>query len=312
MNLFIFSGQGSQYYQMGQELYAQSTIFKSRIQALDKIPKQELGISIIDIIYGHNKSEVFSRLLYTHPAIFMVEYAMAQTFIYAGIIPDYVIGSSLGEFTALAVSNIMDVEDSLRQVIKQAQLIEASCQPGGMVLASCNYEDILPLLSTELELAVINSTNNHVLSGKREHIGYAVQELKRQNIIHLQIPVDYGFHSYAIEEAKELILESYRKVSFHQSGLRMLSIPGVTKKDYIDEFYCWNILRNQINHPELLSKLIANNKCNIIDLSPTNSLANLAKNHNQNESSVIYSCLSPFGNTYNNFLNILSRIQNCS
>lgn len=310
MNIFLCSGQGTQYYQMGKELYIESTIFKSWMETLDKIPKLEFGISIIDIIYGHRRSEVFNRLLYTHPAIFMIEYAMAQTFISAGIMPDYVIGSSLGEFTALAVSNVIDVENSLRQVIRQAQLIEASCKPGGMVLASCDYEDILPLLGTKLELAVINCPNNYVLSGDKEHIGSAVRELKRQNIIYLQIPVDYGFHSYAIEEAKELVLESYRKVSFHQSGVQMLSIPKVTEKGCIDALYCWNVLRNQINHSKLLSKLIASHKCNIIDLSPANSFANLAKYYNPDERSSVYSCLSPFGDTYNNFLNIISRIRN--
>src|SRR5688572_9620134 len=110
--VFMFSGQGSHYYQMGRELFEQQPIFRHWMQLADSIYQELTGLSIIHELYenGHKKSEPFVRTLLTHPAIFSIEYALGQIILEQGIIPDYVLGTSLGEFAAAVFAGVMTFE----------------------------------------------------------------------------------------------------------------------------------------------------------------------------------------------------------
>jgi trans-AT polyketide synthase/acyltransferase/oxidoreductase domain-containing protein len=132
--IFMFSGQGSHYYQMGKELFEQQPIFQKWMLKLNEMASDTLGESVLDKLYDQTKpkSSLFDQTLYSHPAIFMVEYSLSQMFLEKGIMPDYVLGTSMGEFAAAAVARVMEVEELLVALIKQAQMLETHCQPGGM------------------------------------------------------------------------------------------------------------------------------------------------------------------------------------
>lgn len=124
--VFMFSGQGSNYFQMGRELFDRNQAFRDSMLQLDAVVRRAAGMSVIEILYGPGqKTEVFDRTVLTHPAIFMVEYALAQTLMRAGVVPDVVLGTSLGSFAAAALAGFADVEEMLEIVIRQAQALEA-------------------------------------------------------------------------------------------------------------------------------------------------------------------------------------------
>src|SRR5882672_995445 len=131
----MFSGQGSQYLQMGRALFDDNRIFRDWMMRLDDFVRQSSGKSVIETLYSkrHKAGAMFDRTLLTHPAIFMVEYSLAQTLIRAGIVADMTLGASLGSFAAAAVAGFVKVEDALTAVIRQASVLEACCEPGGMI-----------------------------------------------------------------------------------------------------------------------------------------------------------------------------------
>jgi acyl transferase domain-containing protein len=133
--VFMFSGQGSHYFQMGRALFEQNGVFRASMLRLDGMVRELSGSSVVETVYceNHSKGELFDRILSTHPAIFMVEYSLAQSLTHAGIVPDVTLGASLGSFAAAAVAGIIDVEDALMAVIRQATTIEVRCEPGGMI-----------------------------------------------------------------------------------------------------------------------------------------------------------------------------------
>ena len=76
---FLFSGQGSQYFQMGRGLYEQNLVFRSCMEQMDNLARDMLGVSVAEALYGpHGKAEPFDELRLTHPAIFMVEFALPK------------------------------------------------------------------------------------------------------------------------------------------------------------------------------------------------------------------------------------------
>src|ERR1700731_3658446 len=104
--VWMFAGQGAQYYQMGRELYEKEPIFREFLKKGDRLAQRLINDSLLEIIYRSrsDRFEPFRRLLYTHPAIMLFQCAMAEMLLQKGLRPDYVLGYSLGEYTSLVVS----------------------------------------------------------------------------------------------------------------------------------------------------------------------------------------------------------------
>src|SRR4051812_6933015 len=100
--VFMFSGQGSQHYHMARELFAQEAVFRARLLELDEIVRKLSGLSVVEHIYDdrHRAGDAFEELLLTHPAVVMVELALAHTLVTSGIEPDATVGVSLGSYAA--------------------------------------------------------------------------------------------------------------------------------------------------------------------------------------------------------------------
>lgn len=129
---YMFSGRGSQYYKMGEELYQKNKIFQKWMLRLNDSIYKIIGESIIHLLYSkkYGKRDIFDRTLFTYPAIFMVQYSLAKMLIEEGVNPSYVLGTSLGEFAASAISQILDLEGILDLLIKQAESLEKNCKNG--------------------------------------------------------------------------------------------------------------------------------------------------------------------------------------
>ncbi len=158
--VFMFSGQGSQYYSMGRDLYDNHGTFRYWMNYCAAVAKDHLGVNLIDHIFQEraDKYEPFSRTLYTSPAIFMVNYSVAQTLMDEGVQPTLLLGYSLGEIVALAVSGFISLEDALDFLIRSAHLVETQTPPAGM-LAILDSPDIVGKYRSEFQHTTVASLN---------------------------------------------------------------------------------------------------------------------------------------------------------
>ncbi|MDM5187013.1 ACP S-malonyltransferase [Bacillus sp. DX4.1] len=285
--VFMFSGQGSQYYQMGERLFTQNVTFRDTMIRLDRIVKEVVEESIINHIYNKKKkiTDVFDRLLYTHPAIFMVEYSLAQVLLRDGVEPNFVLGTSLGEFSAAAIAGIINVEDALGTIVKQAQLIEQSCERGGM-LAVLNSPSLFkePFIYQNSELVSINYDSHFVLAGEREKIDKIQQYLEERGIIVQRLPVSYGFHSGALDNAAFSCKEFLHNKSFKLPQKNFISCLYGKELSHIDSNYFWDVVRKPIKFSESIGHLEEKGDHIYLDIGPTGTLASFAKHHLGKES----------------------------
>lgn len=274
--VFMFSGQGSQYYQMGRELYDNQPRFRLWMDHCDSIVRSLMDISIIDEIYhNHPKSDTFDRLLYTNPALLCIEYSLARMLMEMNVKPDYLLGYSLGEITASVVSGSVSLEDGIRIVVDAARLIESRSPPAGMLAVIANESIMLdfPGLFEGCYLSGRNFHNNFVVSGLIEDINRLQTALKKQGVLTQRLAVGYGFHT-PLMDALEISIESIvGDVNFSSIKIPVISaLHSNIVKEFNSRFF-WEILRYPVEFSRTISRLLKKDNYLFIDVGPSGTLA---------------------------------------
>lgn len=297
--IFMFSGQGSQYYQMGATLFEEDKIFRENMICLDRYVEKRIGKSVIESLYRANKKkgEEFSEYLISHIAIFMVEFSLGQSLIQQGIIPDYVLGYSMGEFAAAAMAGVMDVSEILECVIVQAECVGEYCPEGRMMSIMDNsiiYNKI-SILHEKSTLTAINYDKHFVISGDTCSLSEIQEYLELKKIPYQYLPVKFAFHSALIDNAKAKYISFLAKKKYESpSNMKYIScVEGKEKKEF-EEDYFWNIARKCVRFQEGISHLDSIKQSIFVDLSPGGTLANFVRRCNI-PNQYCYTILSLFG-----------------
>ena len=296
--VFMFSGQGSHYYQMGRVLYEQEPIFKRQLHAAETMYRDLTGFSILDTLYSDQfkKSDSFSRTLFTHPSIFVVEYALACLLLEQGIIPDYVLGVSLGEFCAAVIAGIFTFEEAFKAVIVQAQMMEAYCSPGAMmaILHPHNlYHDFRQIKELS-ERAAINFPSHFVISGRADHIKQIAILLNEKQITFQKLAVEHGFHSALIDNAAQPYLQFLERFSLKTPHTPFISCAHEVPITSLHPRHFWDAIRKPIRFQDIIEALERENTYTYLDVGPSGTLATFVKyNLKKTTSSRIHTLLTP-------------------
>jgi acyl transferase domain-containing protein len=309
----MFSGQGSQYFQMGRELFEKNETFRDWMIRLDDIPRHVSGKSVIEVLYSdvYGKGDRFDRTLLTHPAIFMVEYSLAETLVEAGVRPDMVLGVSLGSFAAAAVAGFIGFEDALTAAVRQAMAFENYCEPGGMTAVLADPG----LFAEEMfrgrcELAAVNFSSHFVISTRCAELEAIEAALDKHNISYQRLPVSFPFHSQWIEDAKTPFDSFMRSVPRKQGRLPLACCQQTTILSSLPENYFWDVARGPIRFRETIAQLEQQGAHRYIDVGPAGTLATFLKYAVPETKSAVHAILTPFGFDQKNLAALLATIRN--
>ncbi|MEE8059159.1 MAG: acyltransferase domain-containing protein [Pseudomonadales bacterium] len=312
--VFMFSGQGSHYYHMGADLFAQQPVFRQTLLELNEIAQGLLGESIIDIMYSpqHKKMHVFEQTRHTHPAIFMVEYALAQALLTAGIKPDYVLGASMGAFAAATVAGCFNAEQALTAVIKQAEALERHCETGKMLAIlddPAGYYHQTELY-TNATLAAINFDRHYVVSTNSVGLT-AIESFLGQQVSYQRLAVSQAFHSPWIDPAKAVymdFLDAYAP-TFLAPQIPLICCIDAKELAQLSAAYFWQVIREAIHFQKTIHFLEERNHYRYIDLGPSGTLATFLKYNITTESnSKIHGIITPYGQEHDKLQTLIQQI----
>jgi acyl transferase domain-containing protein len=310
--IWMFAGQGAQYYQMGRELYQDEPVFRAFMEQGDRLARQLINESLLEIIYRPraDRFEPFRRLLYTHPATLLFECAVAEMVKRRGLRPDYVLGYSLGEYASLVVSGVLTFEEAFVTVIKQAELMEYCLQPGGMlvVLESPAVIDRYPAAFRECTVAGHNFSRNFVVSGPRTAVKELRQFLTKTGISAIELPVDWPFHSPLIESVSVPYREVLNQLHFASPQIPLVT---ATKSEFLDlpsATHLWEVMRTLVRFADTIRWLESAGPNLYVDLGPSGSMATAVKYNLSSDSRSEYLAMAtPFGHEGKNLVTLLEK-----
>ena len=194
---FQFSGQGSQFVGMGRELYEAEPVYRDAIDACCELALELLGLDLRTLLFGAEDAAAAAQLQatrYAQPAIFITEFALAKLWQTWGIVPEAVVGHSLGEYVAATVAGVFSWEQALRIVCLRGRLMDAM-EPGAMTSVALDETSIGPYLLPGVSLAALNSPRASVFSGTFPAVEAVEAALAADGLTFRHLRTSHAFHS---------------------------------------------------------------------------------------------------------------------
>jgi trans-AT polyketide synthase, acyltransferase and oxidoreductase domains len=278
-NVFLFAGQGSQYYGMGRDLLSGHPVFGASMRTWSTV-FADLGIpGVFEEIYRTDRTaaDPFNEIRFTHPAILMVELAMSETLRAEGVKPDCVLGASLGEFAAATVAGVLGAEELARSVVEQVGMLERHRVPGAMlaVLGDVALYDDDEWLRAAVDLAGVNSDRNFVLSGDPAGVVRAERRLQELGVLYQRLPVNYAFHSSRLDVVAEPYLSALSRLTLRPPEVPFVSCESAGYVPLFEPAHFWQLVRSPIRFREAIQFLDRQDPDLVyLDLGPSATMAN--------------------------------------
>ena len=294
--VFMFTGQGSQYVNMARELYETEPIFRQECDRCFQILQPYLELDLQEIIYPSSASSasLINETQYTQPAIFVIEYALAQLWMSWGVKPVATIGHSIGEYVAACLAGVFSVEDGLALVAARGKLMQ-KLPSGSMLAIPLSEGEIIPLLAENLSLAVINGTSNCVVSGTTDEIATLQDRLATQGIDCRRLKTSHAFHSPMMEPILQPFLARVKQVNLNPPQIPFISnVTGtwITSEEATNPTYWTTHLRQTVRFAEGLQELFKQSDRILLEIGAGRTLSKLAnQNPDKQSSQVVFTSL---------------------
>ncbi|HEX6755493.1 MAG TPA: SDR family NAD(P)-dependent oxidoreductase [Mycobacteriales bacterium] len=273
---FLFSGQGSQYAGMGAGLFAAEPVFRSVVEECARLAGLDLGVLLEP---GVEHEEVLRGTAVTQPALFAVELGLARLWESWGVVPDAMVGHSVGEYVAATVAGVFAVPDAVRLVAERGRLMQAM-PPGSMLAVQRDAGEVRDGLPDGLSVAVVNGPGTCVVAGPSEEVAAFADGLRADGVGCTPLRTSHAFHSAMMEPVLGEFTAAVAAVPRRAPARPFLSnVTGdwVTGEQATDPAYWARHLRSAVLFGPGVATLLAAGAYTLVECGPGRQLAGLAR-----------------------------------
>lgn len=286
--VFTFPGQGAQHVGMGRALYEREPVFRAAVDACAAHLEAPLGLDLRSVLYptavaAEAAAETLKSTQLAQPAIFTISYATAKLWESWGLVPDAMLGHSVGEFVAATLAGVFELEHALLILAERARLMQ-SMPGGGMLAVRLPEAELLKLLPADVSIAALNAPQLTVVSGPDSTLGALAAQLQAQGIGNSLLHTSHAFHSAMMEPAVApfaAVVAQYPRHAPRRAIVSSLTGEWVDAETLQDPNYWAQQLRQPVRFAPALNTLMAQAGRVLLEVGPGQNLTTSARQQMQ-------------------------------
>jgi len=281
---FLFPGQGSQHSNMGRQIYESEPVFRQSVDHCCEILRSHIGEDLLPLLYPpQDASDSEKRRLtdtaLAQPAIFTIEYALAQLWMSWGIQPQGMLGHSVGEFVAACLAGVFSLEDALALIATRGRMMQ-KLAPGGMLSLRLPESEIRARLNGHLAIAAINAPSLCVVAGPFDALDALETELKNEGVPTRRLVTSHAFHSPMMDPILDRFSSRVAQTRLCAPKIPFLSsVSGswILENEATDPKYWARHLRAPVQFSAGVQELLNRSEAVLLEVGPGNVLSTLAR-----------------------------------
>ena len=228
---FAFTGQASQWPGMGETLYASEPVVRAVLDRCDALLRAERGASLLDVMFGHpDAAGGLDEPAWKQPAIYALECALAALWRSLGIVPEVVVGHSLGEIAAAQTAGVFNLEDGLRFAAARGALIGALPEAGAMAVVFAPADRVAAAVEEHNASAAgiglcvaVDNGSNQVVSGPAADVAALLERFEADQVRVRLLRNSPAYHSALVEPALDGLEAALQRVAFAAPSIPLVS-----------------------------------------------------------------------------------------
>jgi acyl transferase domain-containing protein/NADPH:quinone reductase-like Zn-dependent oxidoreductase/SAM-dependent methyltransferase len=258
--LFVFTGMGPQWWAMGRELLTHEPVFREAVERCDALFREVAGWSPLDELLADEKHSRMQRTEVAQTANFAVQYALAALWRSWGVVPDAIVGHSVGEVAAACVSGALSFEDSVLVSYHRARLQATTAGMGGMLAVGLGAEQAHELAGGSegrVSVAAVNSSSTVTLTGDAAALAEIAAVLQEQRVFHRPLQVEVPYHSPLLDGLREPLVAALIALQPKTPAVPLIStVTGARVEGaLLDGGYWWRNVRDTVRFHEAIHAL---------------------------------------------------------
>jgi acyl transferase domain-containing protein/surfactin synthase thioesterase subunit len=279
---FLFSGQASQYPGMGAELYRHQPVFREEVDRCAEIVGDRLALPLLDVLLGEPRdAKLIDETAYTQPALFAIQAGLVALWRSWGILPDAVVGHSVGEFAAAYCAGAYALNQALALLVERARLMQALPRNGTMAAIFADPATVAAAIErtsrSDVAIAALNGPHNTVISGAREVVADLLAAFEAGGVRCQSLTVSHAFHSPLMQPTADALRHVAAASAQPPKVAWISTVSGTAMREPPDAGYWCDHALNPVRFSEAMAALAETGVCDFVEIGPGNTLLALGR-----------------------------------
>lgn len=276
---FVFSGQGPQWWGMGRELMEREPVFRQTIQACHDELLKLGGWSLLDELARDAQSTRLDETHIAQVALFAIQVSLAALWRSWGVVPQAVVGHSMGEVAAAYVAGVFDLATAVRVIYERGRCMEQTPLRGKMIAAgisSLEAEEHIAKHPGKVGIAAVNGLKSVTISGDADAVDAIFTDLEAAGAFVRHVPVSYAFHSFHMEPVRDSLITALAGLKPQGAQVKLFSTVTGRLADGTDcdADYWWRNVRQGVLFAPAIQSIIDAGFTHFLEISPHPVLSN--------------------------------------